>query len=563
MKKTGSEIICESLIKEGVKIVFGYPGGAVLPLYDTLPRYDKRLRHILTRHEQGAAFAAAGFARAHGDIGVCIATSGPGATNLVTGIADAMADSVPLVAITGQVASPLIGTDAFQEADMTGVTLPITKHNYLVDDVRDLPRVIKEACYIARSGRPGPVHIDVTKDAQINAAEYKYDNIRINLPGYLVRDKASTKQINAASKLINAAKQPVIIAGHGVLLAGAMSELKEFAKKTDAAIVSTLHGMSSIPFDTKNYLGMLGMHGLAGANYAVAHADLIIAVGCRFDDRITGKLDDFARDAQVVHIDIDPAEISKIIYANAPIVADAKAALIALNKKIQSHKRASWHNAISSYDKKTTTALQHARAKQKTASRRLQAVEVVHAVNKVAPDAWIVPDVGQHQMWTAMNFRFNKPHRLLSSGGLGSMGFGLPTAMGVKMAHPKDSVWCLTGDGGFMMNPQELMTLTQDKINIKIAIFNNGYLGMVRQWQELFYKKNYSSTPLLNPDFQLLGKACGIRTWKVTKPSEALKMTRAAEKHDGPALVEYLIDFEENVFPMVPPGEALKNTRIS
>jgi len=562
MKKTGSEIVCESLIQEGIKTVFGYPGGAVLPLYDTLSRYEKHLRHILTRHEQGAAFAAAGYARARGDIGVCIATSGPGATNLVTGIADAMADSVPLIAITGQVASHLIGTDAFQEADITGITLPITKHNYLVTDIRDMTRIMKEACYIARTGRPGPVHIDITKDVQIATTNYDYAKVRVRLPGYPIQKTVRANEISTASKLITAAKKPVIIAGHGVLLSGAMHELKEFAGKTDAALVSTLHGMSSVPFGTKNYLGMLGMHGLAAANFAIAHADLIISIGCRFDDRITGKLDDFAREAQIVHIDIDPAEIDKIIHADAPIIADAKAALAALNKKIQPHKRADWHKEIRMYNHKATTALQHARTKT-TKERRLQAVEVVHAVNTVAPDAWIVPDVGQHQMWTAMNFRFNKPHRFLSSGGLGAMGFGLPTAMGAKMAHPKDSVWCLSGDGGFMMNPQELMTLAQDNINVKIAIFNNGYLGMVRQWQELFYKKNYSSTPLLNPDFQLLGKACGIKTWKVTRPSEALKITRAAENYDGPALVEYCIAFEENVFPMVPPGEALKNTRIS
>ncbi len=559
MQKTGSEIICESLIAEGVRDIFGYPGGAILPLYDTLPRYAKKLRHILTRHEQGAAFAAEGYARASGDVGVCLATSGPGATNLITGIANAYLDSIPLVAITGQVASNLIGTDAFQEADTTGITLPITKHNYLITDVKDLAPALKEAFHIARTGRPGPVHIDVAKDVQINATEFNYKKTPIKLPGYLVRGPVSTSQITEAAKLIKTAKRLVIIAGHGTLIAKASAELIAFAKRTDAAIVCTLLGISAVPHNTQNYLGMLGMHGQAAANYAVANADLIISVGSRFDDRITGRLDDFAREAKVIHIDIDSAEVNKLVRVDAPILGDAKDALAKLTKKISAQKYPSWHAQIAKYDAQVTAKLKASKPKL---SKLLQAYEVIHAVNAAAPDAYIVSDVGQNQMWAAMHFRFHKPGHYLASGGLGTMGFALPTAMGAKVARPKNSVWALTGDGGLQMNMQELVTLAQDQIPVKIAVFNNGFLGMVRQWQELFYDRNYSSTPLFNPDFVKLAQACGIKAYRVKKPSEALKITKQAEREKGPVLVEYLIEPEENVFPMVPPGETLKNTRI-
>lgn len=558
MQKTGSEIICESLIAEGVRDIFGYPGGAVLPLYDTLPRY-RQLRHILTRHEQGAAFAACGYAQASEDVGVCIATSGPGATNLITGIANAYLDSVPMVAITGQVTSPLIGTDAFQEADITGITLPITKHNYLITDVRDLAPAIKEAFHLARTGRPGPVHIDVAKDVQINATEFNYLKTPLDLPGYLIRGPASAKQVKEASELIRHSHRPVIIAGHGVIIAGASQELQQFAKQTDAAVVTTLLGNSSIPFGAQNYLGMLGMHGQATANYAVAHADLVISIGARFDDRITGKLDEFARGAKVIHIDIDPAEIGKIVLPDVPIVADCQDALKKLVRAGKQQKHTSWHSQITEYGDQITTKL---KAINGNPGKLLRAMEVVHAVNKVAPRALIVSDVGQNQMWTAMHFQFCRPNQYFASGGLGSMGYALPSALGVKVARPRESVWCLTGDGGLQMNIQELVTLAQDKISLKIAVFNNGFLGMVRQWQELFYKKNYSSTPLLNPDFVKLAEACGIKAYRIKKPSEAVRITRLAEREKGPVLVEYLTEPEENVFPMVPPGEALKDTRI-
>jgi acetolactate synthase-1/2/3 large subunit len=559
-QKTGSEIICESIIAEGVKTIFGYPGGQILPLYDTLPRYAKRLRHILTRHEQGAAFAAEGYARASGDVGVCIATSGPGATNLITGIANAYLDSVPMVVITGQVPSHLIGTDAFQEADITGITLPITKHNYLITDVKDLAQAIKEAFYLARDGRPGPVLIDVAKDVQVAATEFDYAKTQIHLPGYLPRGKAADKQIIAAANLLKTARRPVIISGRGVLISQASRELQMLAKKIDAATVVTLHGISTLPSDFPNYLGMLGMHGMAPANFAISHADLIISIGCRFDDRITGKLSEFGSEAKIIHIDIDPAEVGKIVKVDAPVVGDAKLALQQLLVAIKPQKHPSWHTQIREYAKQVNAEL--AAVNKAKNPQRLRAYEVVQAVNQAAPDAFIVSDVGQNQMWAAQHFRFSKPGRYLSSGGLGSMGYGLPAALGAAVAQPKIPVWCLTGDGGLQMNMQELVTLAQDKIPLKIAVFNNGFLGMVRQWQELFYKRNYSHTPLLNPDFVKLAEACGITAFRVTKPSEALAITKKAEKTPGPVLVEYLIEPEENVFPMVAPGDALRNTRI-
>lgn len=560
VQKTGSEIVFESLIAEGVDTIFGYPGGQVLPLYHALTNYSKKIRHVLTRHEQGAAFAAEGYARASGKVGVCLATSGPGATNLITGIANAFLDSIPMVAITGQVPSDLVGSDAFQEADMTGITLPITKHNYLVTRAADLAPTIREAFYLAKNSRPGPIHIDVTKDAQIGLADFDYQKTKINLPGYLPRGPAEAAQIQKAAELIRAARKPVVISGHGVLIAGASEEMQKFVAKLDAPVVATLLGISSIPFGHRNYLGMLGMHGSPEANFAISHADLIIAVGARFDDRITGKLSEFAAHAKVIHIDIDPAEIGKIIRPDAPVIADARDALVKLNQKIAPQKNAAWLAEIRAYAEKVEAQLLAIDKAKKL--KRLRAVEVVHAINKVSPDAFIVSDVGQNQMWAAMHFQFRKPGRLLSSGGLGSMGYGLPAALGAAVAQPKIPVWCLTGDGGIQMNIQELTTLAQDKIPLKIAVFNNGFLGMVRQWQELFYNKNYSSTPLMNPDFVKLAEACGIKAFRVTKVSEALAITQKAAKTPGPVLVEYLIEPEENVFPMVAPGDALANTRI-
>jgi len=560
VKKTGGEIVFESLIFEGVDTIFGYPGGSVLPLYHALTSYKGKINHILTRHEQGAAFAAEGFARASGKVGVCFSTSGPGATNLVTGLANAFLDSIPLVAITGQVTSELVGSDAFQEADTTGITLPITKHNYLVTQAKDLASTIREAFFLARNGRPGPVHIDITKDAQAGLVNFDPKKRKINLPGYLKRGPASVVQIQKAVGLIRKSKKPVVISGHGVLISGASTEIQKFVKKINSPVVATLLGISSIPFGFKNYLGMLGMHGSPEANFAIAHADLIISVGARFDDRITGKLSEFAAHAKVIHIDIDSAEIGKIVHPDAPIVADARDALVKLNRQISLQKHSEWLAEIQKYSREIRFKLSKIKKQEKP--KRLCAVEVVHAINQVSPNAFIVSDVGQNQMWAAMHFRFKKPGRLLSSGGLGSMGYGLPAGLGAAVAQPKTPVWCLTGDGGIQMNIQELTTLAQSKIPLKIAVFNNGYLGMVRQWQDLFYKKNYSATTLFNPDFVKLAEACGIRAFRVTKISDALKITKKAAEIHGPVLVEYLVEPEENVFPMVAPGDALKNTRI-
>jgi len=560
VRKTGSEIICESLIAEGVSTVFGYPGGTVLPLYHTLTDYSQKIRHILTRHEQGAVFAAEGYARASGQVGVCFATSGPGATNLITGIANAYLDSIPLVAITGQVASDLVGTDAFQEADVSGITLPITKHNYLITDVRDLAQALKEAFCLARSGRPGPVHIDVAKDAQIQATEFDYKKTKIKLSGYLKRGEASMGQIQKAVGLIKKAQRPIVISGHGVLISQASIEMQKFVQKINAPVCTTLLGISAFPHNFPNYLGMLGMHGSPEANFAISHADLIISIGARFDDRITGKLSDFGSESKIIHVDIDSAELGKIVKVDAPVVADARDALKKLTAQVPSQKHAEWHTQIGKYSKQVQIKLFEIEKAKKP--KRLKAYEVVHAVNKISPNAFIVSDVGQNQMWAAMHFRFKTAGRYLTSGGLGAMGYGLPAAMGAAVAQPKIPVWCLTGDGGIQMNIQELTTLVQDKIPLKIAVFNNGFLGMVRQWQELFHDKNYSATPLLNPDFVKLAEACGLTAFRVSKISDALKITKKAEQIRGPVLVDYLIEPEENVFPMVAPGDALKETRI-
>lgn len=557
MQKTGSEIVYETLLKEKVDTIFGYPGGAVLPLYDTLTKYPQ-LKHILTRHEQGAAFAAEGYARAANKVGVCLATSGPGATNLITGLANAYLDSIPLVAITGQVASDLIGTDAFQEADLNGITLPITKHNFLVARIEDLAPTLKEAFAIAQTGRPGPVHLDIAKDIQIKQTEFNYAKIPQRKPK--VEQNISVRQLAAAKNLLLAAQKPVVIAGHGVLIAGAMRELKAFCQKIDAPVVTTLLGISSIPCDSRYYLGMLGMHGQAAANFAVAQADTIIAVGSRFDDRITGRVVEFARQAKVIHIEIDPAEIDKIIPTDVALNADARVALIKLLPTVKPQKHRTWWTEIQRYQKLVTTQLRKACCPPKA---KLLTVEVIHALNKVTPDAFIATDVGQNQMWTALNFQFKKPGRLLTSGGLGAMGFGLPAGLGAAVAvQGKFPVWVVTGDGGLQMNLQELTTLAAEKIPLKIAVLNNGFLGMVRQWQELFYQKNYSAVQLFNPDFVKLAQACGVPAWRCRRAQETRKIIEQAVNTEGPALIDFVVEPEENVFPMMPPGAALSETRI-
>lgn len=561
----GSEILFECLLKEGVDTVFGYQGGAVLPIYDTLPKYPK-IRHILVRHEQGAAFAADGYARVKGKPGVCFATSGPGATNLLTGIANSYMDSIPVIYFTGQVPLSVIGTDAFQETDITGITVPITKHNYLVDDVKDLARTIKEAFHIATHGRPGPVLIDLPKDVQVHETKFKYPE-KVNLPGFNPRYEGSPGQIKHAISTINKAKKPIIIAGHGVIISNASNELIEFAENTQIPVVNTLLGLGSIPEDHPLSLGMLGMHGHAVCNYATHHADLIIGIGERFDDRITGDLKTFAKGADIIHIDIDPAEIGKNTHVTVPIVGDCKWVLEALNKQIkksEGKKYDKWMKTLSDYNKKT---LEFQEKKLKTKSRKPTDIprvgEIVQGIRKVADeDSVLVTDVGQHQMFAAQNFKFSHPDTIASSGGLGSMGYGIPAGMGCKLAMPKKEVWVICGDGGFQMNIQELQTLKQDDIAIKIVISNNGFLGMVRQWQDLFYKKKYIGTPITTPDISKIADAYGLKYFRVSKKGDILTALKNTKKAKGSVICECFTEPEENVFPMVPSGKSLEDTLI-
>jgi len=490
MKLSGAQILCESLIREGVEVIFGFPGGSVLPLYDVLPQYPK-LRHILVRHEQAAAHAADAYARVTGKVGVCLATSGPGASNLVTGIANAHLDSSPIVAITGQVARPFIGKDAFQEIDILGITVPITKHNYLVLRADEIAIRIKEAFHIAGTGRPGPVLLDIPRDVFIEEATFSYPE-KVEIRGYKPTVRGHAVQIKKAAKLISDAKRPVILAGRGVLISRATEELKELAQKSQIPVITTLLGVSSFPEDHELSLGMMGMHGTAYANLAVDAADLVIAIGMRFDDRATGRVSGFAPHAQIIHIDIDPAEIGKNVRVTIPIVGEVKNVLKSLNKQMEVKTHLEWVAQVEEW--KRTHPLHE--------GDNIPPQYVVSKICEVTgSEAIIVTGVGQNQMWAAQHFCYKKPNSLVSSGGLGTMGFELPAAIGAKVGRPKDTVWAISGDGGFQMTIQELATAVQDNIAVKIAILNNGFLGMVRQWQELFYERRYVATPLLSPDF--------------------------------------------------------------
>jgi len=549
VKKTGAQVLCESLIKEGVEVIFGIIGGAVLPIYDTLPQYP-RLRHILVRHEQGAAHAADGYARATQKAGVCIATSGPGATNLVTGIANAYMDSVPLVAMTGQVARPFIGKDAFQETDITGITLPITKHNYLVTDVAELAKTVKEAFHIAQTGRPGPVLIDIPKDVQEEKTDFVYPD-KLDLSSYKIISRGHPAQIKKAAKLINEAEQPVIIAGRGIIISQAYDEFKELAEKAQIPVAHTLLGLGSFPGTHILDLGMLGMHGTACANMAVQNADLVIAIGMRFDDRATGNTREFAPNARIIHIDIDPAEIGKNIPTDMPVVGDTKSVLTAMNREIERREHVDWLAQIDQW------RYGHPSLEIRQGDELLPQYVIHQICEATQGDALVVTGVGQNQMWAARYFVYNKPNSLFSAGGLGPMGFELPAAIGVKVGCPEEVVWCVAGDGGFQMTIQELATITQEKIAVKIAILNNGYLGMVRQWQELFYERRYVDTKLWNPDFVKIAEAYDIPGVRVKHREEVIPAIQKAMDYPGAFLIDFLTEPEENIYPIVPPGESL------
>jgi acetolactate synthase-1/2/3 large subunit len=545
---TGAQILIESLKGEGVDVIFGYPGGSVLPIFDKL--YDADLRFILTRHEQGAAHAADGYSRATGKVGVCMATSGPGATNLTTGIANAFMDSIPMVAITGQVKTFLIGNDAFQEADVTGITRPITKHNYLVKDVKDLARIVREAFFIASTGRPGPVLIDIPVDVQQQETDFIWPE-HVEIRSYRPTLFGHPGQIKKAAKLITASKKPIIYAGGGVITSGAHNELRRLTEKIQAPVTTTLMGLGGFPGTHQLSLGMLGMHGTAYANHAMMEADLIIAVGARFDDRVTGRLDAFAPYAKIIHIDIDPASISKNVKVDVPIVGDAKNILGELLEYIKDIPNTSeWLKTIEFWKKKHPLIYKD-EGKIKPQYVIEQIYEATHG------EAIITTEVGQNQMWSCQWYKYSSPRTFISSGGLGTMGFGFPAAMGAKVGCPDRIVFDIAGDGSIQMNIQELATCVCNKINVKVAILNNGYLGMVRQWQELFYKKRYSYTCIYNPDFVKLAESYGAVGIRVDEKREVRTSIEKALSIENTVFIDFHIEPEENVYPMVPAGEAI------
>lgn len=544
----GAQILIESLKREGVEVMFGYPGGQVLQIFDKL--YDSSIKFILVRHEQAAAHAADGYSRATGKVGVCLATSGPGATNLTTGIATAYMDSIPMVAITGQVKSFLIGNDAFQEADVTGITRPITKHNFLVKDAKDLARIVREAFYIASTGRPGPVLIDIPSDVQTQETDFIWPET-VNIRSYKPTLFGHPGQIKKAIKLIAKSKKPIIYAGGGVIISNASPELRQFSAAIKAPVTMTLMGLGSFPSNDPLCLGMLGMHGTAYANHAIMSADLIIAVGARFDDRVTGKLAAFAPNAQVIHIDIDPSSISKNVKVDIPIVGDVKNVLGQLLEEVKKAGDTSeWLKTIESLKKKHPLKYE--------GKEKISPQYVIESICEITDSqAILTTEVGQNQMWAAQWYNHIHPRAFITSGGLGTMGFGFPAAMGVKVAFPEKTVFDIAGDGSIQMNIQELATCVCNKINVKVAILNNGYLGMVRQWQELFYKKRYSFTTLYNPDFVKVVEAYGGVGIRVTKKEEVRPAIEKAIATDNVVFLDFHVEPEENVFPMVPAGEAI------
>ncbi len=555
MLLTGAEIIWECLLKEGTKVAFGYPGGAILPTYDALSKYEGRLHHVLVRHEQNAAHMADGYARATGRVGVAIATSGPGATNLVTGIATAMLDSSPIVCITGQVASPYIGTDAFQEVDVTGVTLPVTKHNYLVTDIKQLAPTIRKAFHIARTGRPGPVLVDVAKDVQNAKIEFEYPEGPIQMAAYRPRSYASEEQIERAMELIRQAKRPLILAGHGVMMSGAEAEMQAFAERTQTPVALTLLGKGAMPESHPLCLGMMGMHGAAAVNQAIQGADLLLAFGMRFDDRVTGNLKTYSPNSQKIHIDIDASELNKNVHVDVGIAGDLKTVLGQLMPATPSLAHKEWISEIREWQEDGD---QRDIVHQTSPGDKLYAAHAIHDFWEATKgNALVVTDVGQHQMWEAQYYLHDRPRTLITSGGLGTMGFGLPASIGAKMGCPDETVWAIVGDGGFQMTMSELATAKQENVDINIGIINNGYLGMVRQWQEFFYEERYNATPMLSPDFCKLADAYGIPAIRVTSRHEIPAAVAQAESIKGPALVEFRVEKADIVYPMVPAGADL------
>ena len=555
MKITGAKIFIESLLKEGVDTIFGFPGGAVLPIYDAL--YDAPIRHILARHEQGATHAADGYARATGKPGVCVVTSGPGATNTVTGIATAYMDSIPIIVFTGQVPTPLIGNDAFQEADIVGITRPCTKHSYLVKDVRNLARTIKEAFYIATTGNQGPVLIDLPKDILNAETKFEYPN-SVNMRSYKPTVEGHIRQIKRMADEIVRSKRPLIYAGGGVILSNASEELVVLSKTTQTPVTTTLMGLGCFPSDSKLSLGMCGMHGTFRSNMAITETDLLIAIGARFDDRVTGKLDEFSVNSRKIHIDIDPTSIGKNVRVDLPVVGDIKNVLKKLNSHLK-HVKKDWKKDSKSWLRKIEKWKRTYPLVYKQGKSAIKPQYVIEQIAEITKgDAIYVTDVGQHQMWSAQYLKFKKPRTFLTSGGLGTMGYGYPAGIGAQAAFPKKTVIVISGDGSFQMNLQELITAVQHRLPVKVAIINNSFLGMVRQWQQLFYDKRYSHVCMANaPDFVKLAESYGALGLRAKKPDEVKKTIEKALAYKGPVVIDFVVTKEENVYPMVPAGKAI------
>ena len=551
-KRTGAQIMWECLVHEDVQTVFGYPGGAILPAYDAMLDYP--VKHVLVRHEQGATHMADGFARAGGGVGVALATSGPGATNMVTGIATAQMDSSPIVCITGQVPSKYIGYDAFQETDITGITLPITKHSYLVTRAEDIMPAMKEAFHLAKSGRPGPVLVDITKDAQQSTIEWEWDPSPVKMRGYRPANPVTSEELAKAADLIRHSRRPLILAGQGVIQSGATKELLAFAEKVNCPIAMTLLGIGGVPASHPLNLGMMGMHGEAWVNHAIQEADLLLAFGMRFDDRVTGNTKTYALNAKKIHVDIDPSEINKNIPVDAAICADLRETLISLVEVLEPCDHAEWTGYINSM--KGDAAVRDIQKLPDTG--HLYAAHVINDIWRITKgNAIVVTDVGQHQMWEAQYYHHDAPRTLITSGGLGTMGFALPAAIGAKIARPDAEVWVVAGDGGLQMTQAELCTCAQEGLKINIAVINNGYLGMVRQWQEFFYERRYAATPLLSPDFVKIAEAHGLQGFRVDKRADVDATVEKARKADGTVLIDFRVEQEDSVYPMVPAGADL------